>query len=689
MAPYRRWLDPLLTDAFRQAEQDNDRRKQLHARLALLPVDASHVEWLYHQLLDADAQEVPLIRDFLTAHQSDLVNRLWVVAEKPEKGKEQQRLRAAATLAGYDPESQLWGHVCEPVANDLVSVPAVYLATWMELFRPVRMKLLPPLAVVFRDGKRRETERSLAADLLADYAADQPQVLADLLMDADEKQFAVLYPKLQVHGDRALAVLHVEVDKKLPPDLPSSDEKREKLAKRQANAAAALLRMNHPVKVWPLLKHSSDPRARSYLILRLSPLGADAGAISKHLDVEPDVTIRRALLLSLGEYGEKELLSDTGKTLLPNVQDLYRTDGDPGLHAAAEWLLGRWQQETWLKQTNEEWAKDKEQRQKPLESIQQLLTKDKEKNPSRWYVNGQGQTMVVIPGPVEFMMGSPPTEAGRQPHELQHKRRISRSFALAAKAVTVEQYRKFAAGYDAGASAPTGDCPVIGTNWFQAVAYCNWLSQQEGLPESEWCYEPLQDPKALPALASSSVGLLVGSLGPLPATCGLFPGRTDSEYKGGMKLAQHYLQRTGYRLPTEAEMEYATRAGAVTSRFFGETEELLPRYAWYAKNSRERAWPVGSLKPNDLGLFDMHGNVYTWCQEDYPDYLQERWQKDNEDIEYGLTINVQDRRPLRCGSFLHHAQYVRSAARRGLVPATRDGIVGFRAARTLTTERAP
>ena len=69
-----------------------------------------------------------------------------------------------------------------------------------------------------------------------------------------------------------------EIDKKLPADMPSADEKRETLAKRQANAAVALLRMNQPEKVWPLLKHSPDPRVRSYLIHRLGPLGADADA---------------------------------------------------------------------------------------------------------------------------------------------------------------------------------------------------------------------------------------------------------------------------------------------------------------------------------------------------------------------------------------------------------------------------
>jgi hypothetical protein len=323
---------------------------------------------------------------------------------------------------------------------------------------------------------------------------------------------------------------------------------------------------------------------------------------------------------------------------------MYRKASDPGLHASTEWLLRQWKQEAWLKQVNEEWANDEEQRKERLEGIGKLLTKEKEKTPPQWYVNTQGQTFVVIPGPVEFTMGSPPTEAGRYVKETQHKKRIGRTFAIAAKSVTMAEYRRFNARYGIGeleGQTRTSDCPVIGTDWYQAAMYCNWLSKEEGIPENQWCYE----------------------------------------IKGNVfKLKEKYLSLSGYRLPTEAEMEYATRAGALTSRYYGESDELLPKYAWYNKNSQERTWPVGSLKPNDWGLFDVQGNVFTWCQESFKPYPQ--GEGVSEDKEEELTIVSTKSRVLRGGSFNALASNIRSSSRLNYVPTYRAFNYGFRAART-------
>ncbi len=662
----RRWINRLLHEAYVMAEADKDAGKQLHASLALLPVDGSQVAYLYDRLLDAEPNEVPVIRDALAAHKHDLLEKLWAVVEKPEEGKEPQRLRAAAALAKYDPESEKWAKCSPLVVNNLVLENPVYLGQWSVAFRPVKNSFLAPLGDIFRDrNAERASERTLATNLLADYAADQPQVLADLLMDSDEKQFTVIFAKFNDRAEQGLPLLTAVIDTKPPADLPSSDARRETLAKRQANAAVVLLRMNQPARVWPLLKHCPDPRVRSYLIHRLGPLGADAGAIVKQLDMESDVTIRRALVLSLGDYGETDFTPGARNALLQKMREIYQTASDPGLHAASEWLLLSWKQEAWLTQENDAWGKDKKQRANRLEGIQQQLKASRVASaprvPPQWYVNGQGQTMVVIPGPVEFVMGSPTSEAGRLPNENQHRRRIGRTFALAAKSVTLAEYQRFDPAYRTETEieqlSPTKDCPVLGISWFQAAEYCNWLSKQEGLAQSEWCYVPVRDATASPA--------------------------TAPEYKVGMELAANYLERSGYRLPTEAEIEFATRAGSVTSRYYGETEELLPKYGWFNKNGRDRSWPVGNKKPNDLGFFDSHGNVFTWCQERikaYPGSKENEAYEDEEDI---LSISL-DNRLLRGGSYDVSASVMRSAFRIGVVPTYRsDGDVGLRPARTL------
>ena len=166
---------------------------------------------------------------------------------------------------------------------------------------------------------------------------------------------------------------------------------------------------------------------------------------------------------------------------------------------------------------------------------------------------------------------------------------IPRRFAIAAKEVTVEQFQRFERTNTAVRIAPELREPVQSRpgrtddrfTWYTAADYCNWLSEQEGLPKDQWCY--------------------------LPNEAGA--------YAEGMSIPADVLERTGYRLPTEAEWEYACRAGAVTSRYYGHSIDLLDAYAWYQANSKEHAWSCGSLLPNDLGLFDMLGNVFEWCQD--------------------------------------------------------------------------
>jgi serine/threonine protein kinase len=199
MKDYCPGIEPLLRDAYAEAERagreagteavrTNDARRQLHASLALLPADPAQVEYLYGRLLDAEPQEAAVIRKALLPHKDELIERLWASVEGPPKGHEGQRLQAACALAAYAPDDPRWDRASGPVAEQLVGADVVFLKFWMDALRPVRGKLLGPLATTFRDRRqKRTTQRGVAASILADYAAGQRRVLADLVMDADEK----------------------------------------------------------------------------------------------------------------------------------------------------------------------------------------------------------------------------------------------------------------------------------------------------------------------------------------------------------------------------------------------------------------------------------------------------------------------------------------------------------------------
>ena len=756
-----KWHDAALTD-----------RQRLRIGLALAADDAD----VSRRLIDLaqktdDPHEVLLVRDVLSPHAAELKSDLWKRSQDPAMPRI-ERLRLWAILATLEPNGAGWKGAAEPVVSEVFAANPLHLGVWQQALTPVRQALLPILQKAYRDPTAER--RQLAAALLADYAADQPDVLADLVLEADAKQFGVVFAAAASAKEKnksGVTAPHskwvAELDKKpaLPqvgkeifkkegtiaaddPTIKTSDGQtmpakmfevalqagtaykigmtskeidsfvvvkdsagkelgfdddsggdqnslleftpprsesykvyaaalqaqkgrgdtgafvltiteaaavgpKENLAGRQANAAVALLRLSagqvgnlsYVDKVWPLLKHSPDPSMRSYLVHRLGPQGVDLAVVLKRFEEEKDISTRRALLLSVGEYSPAGQIPPPAQSLLLKLLDLYRTEPDAGLHGAAAWLLTHWGHKDKLLAIDRELATA----EPPIKNQSGgKAPQSKLENPT-WWINSQGQTMIAIAGPVEFLMGAPTSDPDRLANEVQHRRRINRSFALAAHSVTVEQFLKFRKSHATvllKKHAPTPDCPVHGATWYEAAGYCNWLSAQEKIPKDEWCYE------------TNPAGQVV-------------------------KLKENYLSLPGYRLPTEAEMEYACRAGALTSRYYGDQEELLGKYAWHLKNSEDRSWPVGLMKPNDFGFFDLYGNVWNWCQEKHQTYPQAKDGKAINDIEDTLSINIQDSRVLRGGSFGNHARNVRSSDRDWDVPTTRLPNFGFRPARTL------
>jgi formylglycine-generating enzyme required for sulfatase activity len=334
----------------------------------------------------------------------------------------------------------------------------------------------------------------------------------------------------------------------------------------------------------------------------------------------------------------------------------YRENPDPGVHGAIDWLLRHSQEGPEPRKLN--WGQAR-----ALEKIDRELA-GKPREGRQWSVNALGLTLVHCPKPDVFLMGSPSGELDRKPDEIQHRRRIGRSFAIASKLVTVRQFQQFLKENPQVESnygeqyAPDLDCPINAVSWYTAAQFCRWLSDKEELPETEMCY---------------------------PRISGI---QKSKDGRTPLKLPADYLQRKGYRLPTEAEWEYACRAGTSTSRSFGVGLDLLPRYGWYLENSKDqknkanRSWPVGQKRPNDFGLFDMHGNVWSWCQERYSGYREALDAQAAEDEEDSQDVIDSNGRVLRGGSFLVRPSDVRSAYRLNDRPTFRVGTIGLRPART-------
>ena len=990
---------------------DEASRAHLHASLALLPVDATQVNYLFDRLKTATPAELAVLRDALKSHRAALAPKLWTVLESANPG-DFSLLPAASALASYAPDDPRWEAQGAKVAQALVSVNSLVLGTWLEALRPVRGKLTPPLTAIFEDNSRSESVHSLATDILTDYASDDPDSLAELLLVAEPKAYSRLFPLAEKWTERVLPRFHSELSSKAaypwndppledswtnpdealvsrieleqgliaerfafcqtmrlddfdknaaalsksgyrpvrlrpyadghvtrvaavwnrdgrawrassgltaedlrqtadragvgrgagdgpgqatlpqppfvpvdvagyvatgmdgkptdryaalwveksgdddprlyvgmtaeaqdeihnklkeasliprtqnamigsdgrmkycgvwgrPPrafitgqaareltegnfeqrqaklsdevlldisvsaasnrettplrartdlqdaqgrlrtepndtDFPTiaedidrdpiphepagladrryagvwstdsrceaipiygvdpavslrtcrkliaqgyrpvswsvtqtatagplvtasvwhrpviAEETKDRLAERQARAAVALVRMEKAEEVWPLLRHSADPRLRSFIVNWMSPLGADqkqiaallgqtdpsatpaAGQVQQKMAAilfHPETSLRRALILALGKYPAEGLSAGEREPLIGNLLELYRNDPDSGIHAAAEWTLRQWKQQAKLTDADAE------------------LMNLKDRGDRRWYVNSQRQTFALIEGPLEFRMGSPLSEPKHdETMEISRRVVIPRHFAIAAKEVTLAQWQKFERTHThlrlpasfINQYTPDPDGPRIGVNWYTAAQYCNWLSEQEGLSRDQWCYRPLD----------------------------------GDVYGEGMTIPADVLKRRGYRLPTEAEWEYACRAGALTSRYYGYSINLLDAYAWNQSNSKEHSWSCGSLLPNDLGLFDMLGNAFEWVGDRIHRPMPERKGLSSDTITASEVLDERSPRLLRGGAFYLTPAVVRAALRLGSAPSYFYHYSGFRPART-------
>ncbi|MEO2024351.1 MAG: formylglycine-generating enzyme family protein [Fuerstiella sp.] len=401
---------------------------------------------------------------------------------------------------------------------------------------------------------------------------------------------------------------------------------REQNWDHKARLALLALSLKAPALAQEMCQFRPDPIQRTLFIEECATWHGDLSKLVQFVADSVDVSLRSGMVLAVGSVPAADVSAPEKQAWEPVLANWYATASDTTTHSAAGWALRKWK----LK-------------------LPEIAPSEAPSAASNWHVNTLDMTMLKIPAGSFVRRDMVPNAIGQTVT-------LTRSFLLADSEVTRAQFQQFMddpeypdtekptdweGSYEL--YSPTEQHPVQQVSWYDAVLFCNWLSGKEDLMP---CYERAGEKGTAISASASDAWRLIP-------------------------------EANGYRLPTEAEWEYACRAGTTTKYSFGDSESELGEYAWYSANSENTTHSVGQKKPNRFGLYDMHGNVSEWCHDWYGPYGSAATVSDP------LGPSQGSKRLLRGGTFIHATLYVHSANRNiGYQPSVRDSFNGFRPSRT-------
>ena len=319
--------------------------------------------------------------------------------------------------------------------------------------------------------------RDAAANALTDFAADDPEVLTKLAVQATRGQYRIAYPhlaQLASRGEKVQSTLETRAADS--PTSQLSEAQRVTLGQRRAGAAITLIRLGSIEEAFPAFDVDVDLESLTQFVHRARDRGVRAVDLLNYLErLRPDSRPiqRYAILLALGEFEYADIPEGRRETIRELLENWHQNDPSSGVHSACEWLLRHWKLEDALRRT----------------VVPYDATGRRE-----WFVEQIGEQFItfVVFRPGKFAMGSPPDEAGRiSESEDRREVTLTRPFAVADREVTVAEWRRFLGdrtgeGLDYHRpTSPTNAHPINGMDWFAAVEFCRWLTQQAGHDEAD------------------------------------------------------------------------------------------------------------------------------------------------------------------------------------------------------------
>jgi serine/threonine protein kinase/formylglycine-generating enzyme required for sulfatase activity len=383
------------------------------------------------------------------------------------------------------------------------------------------------------------------------------------------------------------------------------DESLETLWRYKARLAMLSLQLGSPSLAADMCRLRPDPIQRTVFIDQGTSWCVDLLQVSQAITSSDDGDLRSAICLVVGSVPPQKITAEQRKLWESILTNWHQHQNDTGTHSASGWALRKWGL--------------------PLPTLtaglsSEVATSDRVR---QWRVNSLGLTTLRIP-------------AGEVKGEGESVIQVSQDYFLGDREITVGQFQQFIddpnypadekpkdwPGVDANIS-PTVDHPAQRVTWYDAVLFCNWLSRRERLTPSY-----------------------------------VRTGEKDKDYEGKVTEFDSWRLDTnaiGYRLPTAAEWEYACRAGTMTKFSNGNSETMLARYCQMYPSKLSAV--CGGKLPNGWGLFDVHGNVWEWCED-----------------------SEGDRRFISGGCWAGAAALCGAAYRSSSTPTSRNADFGFRLA---------